>query len=230
MGQSLSQTLGAFDLLHSSHMWIQTILLRWKHSTTMQIRIFSRFWFFRRSRRLKINIRRTLVHFRKSHVRANKLDVQETDFYFTQFYRSWNNFSRCGFTHGWNSRSWSLGLGKRSVPFFPTPTQQHQRSSTTKLVAWYHNKQAHTKTKPRFQPSTTILIWTMLTVRHRTRSFLDLVTFDSDERLEVVWARERVGKIHARRDAMSDFSLRPYLGWRLQDKHLRPSALQSSCL
>ena len=35
-------------------------------------------------------------------------------------------------------------------------------------------------------------------------------------------------KIHARRDSMSDFSLRPYLGSRLQDKLLRPSAPQSS--
>ena len=36
----------------------------------------------------KINIRWTLVYFRKSHVRVSKLDVQETDFFFTQFNRS----------------------------------------------------------------------------------------------------------------------------------------------
>ena len=36
----------------------------------------------------KKNIRRDSVHFRKSHVRANKLDVQETDFSFTQLYGS----------------------------------------------------------------------------------------------------------------------------------------------
>ena len=34
---------------------------------------------------LKINIRWNFVHFRKSHVLASKLDVQETDFNFTQF-------------------------------------------------------------------------------------------------------------------------------------------------
>ena len=50
------------------------------------------------------------VHFRKSHVGINKLDVQEIDFCFTQFYRSWNYFSRCRFTHGWDSRSRSLGF------------------------------------------------------------------------------------------------------------------------
>ena len=35
----------------------------------------------------KINIRRSLVYFRKSHVCANKLDVQETNFSFTHLYR-----------------------------------------------------------------------------------------------------------------------------------------------
>ena len=38
--------------------------------------------------RLQVNIRKNSVHFRKSQVRANKLDVQETDFSFAQFYRS----------------------------------------------------------------------------------------------------------------------------------------------
>ena len=57
--------------------------------------------------------------FRKSHVCANKLDVQETDFSFTQFYRSSNHFSRCRFTHGRYSRSHSLGFGdwKYFVPY-----------------------------------------------------------------------------------------------------------------
>ena len=81
----------------------------WKHSTTMQTWIISRLWFCRRPWRLKINLRKNSVHFRKSHVCANKLDVQETDFSFTQFYRIWNHFSRCRFTHGRYSRSlWDL--------------------------------------------------------------------------------------------------------------------------
>ena len=42
----------------------------------------------RRPRTLEINSRRSSVHFRKSHVCANKLDVQETDFSFTQLCRS----------------------------------------------------------------------------------------------------------------------------------------------
>ena len=68
------------------------------------------------------------------------------------------------------------GFGYRSVPFFS------QTNSTTPKIkyretcrVWYHIKQAHPQTKPRFQPSTTILIWIMLIVCRRTRSFLDLV-------------------------------------------------------
>ena len=40
----------------------------------------------------KINIKRNSMHFRKSHVCANKLDVQETYFSFTQFNRSGQSF------------------------------------------------------------------------------------------------------------------------------------------
>ena len=98
MDKILWQTLGAFDLVHSSYKWIPAMLLCGKHSTTLQIRIVSRLWFCRRTGRLEVNIRMNSVYFRKSHVCANKMDVQETDFSFTQFHRSWNHFSRCRFT------------------------------------------------------------------------------------------------------------------------------------
>ena len=73
--------------------------------------------FCRRSWILKINITRSSVHFRASHVCAHKLDVQETDLSFTQFYGSWNNFSWCRFTHGRYSRSHSLGFGDWNMSF-----------------------------------------------------------------------------------------------------------------
>ena len=59
-------------------------------NTTQQcgLGLFQDSHFVRRLGRFKINIRRTLVHFRKSHVRANKLDVQETDIGLTQLNRS----------------------------------------------------------------------------------------------------------------------------------------------
>ena len=60
-----------------------------------------------------------LVHYRKSHVCANQLDVQETNFSVTQLYRSWNHFSRRKLTHGRYSRSDSLGFGwlKYFIPY-----------------------------------------------------------------------------------------------------------------
>ena len=81
--RACDKRFSTFDLVHSSHMWIQTILSCGKHCQTMQIGSVSRLRFCRRSWGFKIYIRWTLVHFRKSDVRANKLDVQETDFSFT---------------------------------------------------------------------------------------------------------------------------------------------------
>ena len=86
MDQSMWQTSESIDFIYSSYKWIQTILSCGKYCQAMQTGTVSRLWFCRRPWRLKINIRRTSVHFRKSHVCANKLDVQETDFSFIQFY------------------------------------------------------------------------------------------------------------------------------------------------
>ena len=135
MDEIMCQTFGAFDLLHSSHLWAQAMLSCGKHCTTMQVATVSGHWFCWRSWRLQIHIRRSLVYFRKSHVCANKLDVQETDFCFTQFYRSWGNFSRCKVTHGRYSRSHSLGFGDWSISF---RTEQHrwtQERATEKPIS-----------------------------------------------------------------------------------------------
>ena len=86
--QILWQTLGAVDLIHSSRMWIQTIMSCGKYTSTMQIRIVSGLWFCGRSRRLQINIRWTFVYFWKLNICTNKLDVQETDLGLTQLNRS----------------------------------------------------------------------------------------------------------------------------------------------
>ena len=128
MDQSLWQTPESIDFIYSSYMWIQTILLCGKHCKTMHVGTVSRLRFWRRSRRLKINISRSSVHFREPYVCANKLDVQETDFSFTQLNGSWSYFSWCRFTHGWNSHAWSLGLSDRSIAFLTKSNQQNQRS------------------------------------------------------------------------------------------------------
>ena len=104
--------------------------------------------FCRRSRRLKTNIRWTLVHFRIAHVRANKLDVHETDFSLTLLYRSWNNFIPCGFAHGWNSSSWSSGFSFGSVSFFPSQlsnTKDQVRANLSRNAT--SNKHTQNQTK-----------------------------------------------------------------------------------
>ena len=148
MDKSLWQTLGAFDLLHSSHMWIQAILLCGKHSTTMQIRIVSRLWFCRRPWRFEIYFGWNIVHFRKSHVRTKKLDVQETDFSFTQFHGSWNLFLSMQ-VYAWMRFPLSIfGIEwlKCFIPHQTKPNQQNQRCKrgTVKPVGKSWTKHAKT--------------------------------------------------------------------------------------
>ena len=75
MDQSLWQTIISFDLLHSSYMWLQLILSCGKHCKIMQIGTVSRLRFCRRSWGLKISFRWDIMHFRKSYVWSNHLDV-----------------------------------------------------------------------------------------------------------------------------------------------------------
>ena len=106
----------------------------WQHcyveNTAMQTRIVSRLWFCRR-RLKKTTLGGIFCAFRKSHVCAKKLDVQETDFSFTQCYKSRNHFSRCRFTHGRYSRSHSSGSGDWSVSFRTEQNRWTQERSQT---------------------------------------------------------------------------------------------------
>ena len=63
MDQSLWQTIMSFDLLHSSYMWLQTILSCGKHCQTMEIGTVSRLRFCKRSWGFKIYVRRSIVRF-----------------------------------------------------------------------------------------------------------------------------------------------------------------------
>ena len=132
----------------------KAILLCGKHSTTMQIRIVPRLWFCRRRRRLEVNIRRNLVHFRKPNICAKELDVQETDLSVTQFYGSWSHLSRCRFTHGRHSRSHSLGFGEWSISFLTKPNQPNHicKKDTVKPVGKSSTKHAKTNSNHAHQP------------------------------------------------------------------------------
>ena len=109
MDQGLWQTIESFDILHSSHMWIQTILSCGEHCTTMQIGTISRLWLRRRSWRFEIHFWRNIVRFWKSYICYNKLDVQETNFSFAQFNRIRNHFFGCRIEVRWYSLSWFMG-------------------------------------------------------------------------------------------------------------------------
>ena len=109
-------------VMNEKRVWCQTFITHVNLSNIAMWVIRHKEWLW-----LKINIGCSLVYFRKSNICANKLDVQEADICFTQCL-SWR-----WFTHGWNSRSWPLGFGDRSVSFTIEPTKQIQ-SVTWELV------------------------------------------------------------------------------------------------
>ena len=133
MDNSIWQTFGTFDLLHSSHMRIPTILFRGKHSTTMQIRIVSRLWFCWRLWKLKIDFWRNIVRFWKKYICSNILDVQETNSCFSQFNKIRNHFSRCRFTLSLS------GFGNWSVSF---RNEQNRWAQERAIVKPYGSWQA----------------------------------------------------------------------------------------
>ena len=132
----------------------------------MQIRIISRLWFCRRPWRLKVDIRWKFVQFRKSNVRANKLDVQGTNFCFTQFYGSWSKFLSMQVYAWMGSRSRSLGFVIEVFSFLTKRNQQNQRCKrvTGKPVGKHSNQTCGNK----FQPCTLISIWPTLITFHQT--------------------------------------------------------------
>ena len=132
MDQNMWQTIKSLDLLHSSHMWIQTILLCGKHSTTMQNRILSRLRLCWRPWRRKINIRRSFVHFWKSNICTNQLDVQESDDSVAQLWWIRDHIVGCWFVYGrftfWDLVIELLGMTQR----IPKPTQACTREPGVK--------------------------------------------------------------------------------------------------
>ena len=110
-----------------------------KHSTTMQTWIISRL-ILQEISTTQNQHREEFCAIRKSHVCANKLDVQETDFSLTQLHRSGNNFSWCRLTHGRYSRSHSLGFGDWSISFRTEQDWTTQGRTPRKPVAGYRAK------------------------------------------------------------------------------------------
>ena len=108
----------------------------------MQIGTVSGLWLCRRPWTLKINIRRCLVYFRKSHVCANMLDVPETDVSFTLFYRGWNHLLGAGSRMDGIP---ALTLWDLVIEIFhsvPNKIEQPKRRAPGKPVAGYQAKHA----------------------------------------------------------------------------------------
>ena len=77
--KSLWHTFSSFSFLHSSHMWIPTILWCRKHGSPMSTGFISRLRLCWRLRRFKINITENLTYLWKSNICSHKLDVQEAN-------------------------------------------------------------------------------------------------------------------------------------------------------
>ena len=159
-----------------------------KHGTTMQIRIVSRLSDFagdlEDSKSTSGGIRcifgsHTLVPISWMCFLA--------DFSFTQLNRSWSYFSRCIFTHGWDSRSRSLGLSDWSISFLTEPKQQNQRCkrATEKLVGKILNHTSENK----FQPRTPISIWPILITFHQAEHILVPLLCCMSLRIMKPWSR-----------------------------------------
>ena len=147
MDQSLWQTLGAFDVLRSSHKWVQTMLSCGK-KTAQQCR---------------------LGLFQDSDFAGYLEDSKSTSGGLLCIFGShtfvpisWMCKKQTSVSHrsanGWNSRSWSLGFGYWSVAFFFQPIKE-TRECTGKLDAWCmtRHQENEPRTKSRLQLSTTIL-------------------------------------------------------------------------
>ena len=127
-------------------------------------------FFCRRSGRLKINLRWTVEHFLKSHVRAKKVGCARSRLHSAS--HSSTEAEIVSQDAGLRMDGipaldlWDFGHG--SVSLFTKPTRPPKiKYEETGRVTPHQTRT--TKTKPRFQPSTTILIWVVLIVSRRSR-------------------------------------------------------------
>ena len=139
--QSMQQTIGTINFLHSFHEWLPPVLSCGQCGSTLSIAVISRCRLCRRSWRLKINIRRVFLHSWKSNMCTNQLDVQEANVSVAQLYWYWvrTHIVGCWFAFGRFTCAWLLGVGHRSAGNDPkmtqrtsTPTQSCTRETSVK--------------------------------------------------------------------------------------------------
>ena len=151
-------------------MWIQTISLCGKHSTTMQIRIVSRFWFLQETLKTQNQHQEDSGAFsevkhlcqqvgcarnrHQSHTVQQKLRL----FLLMQVY-AWTEFPRLIFGTWWL---------KSFIPHQTKPTKPKMLDNHRETCRQQH----HTTCEVKFQPSTSISMWLMLITFHQTWNLL----------------------------------------------------------
>ena len=145
----------------------------WDTQHNNAIRIVSGLWFCRRSWRLKINIRETVVHIRKSHVCSNELG---SNFLSHTVQRKLKLFLLMQ-VYAWMENQllifWDLFIEVfHSSPNQSKKTKDQVRGESSRNTT---SNKSTPKTKPRFQFITTIWNWVMLMMCRRTRSLLNSV-------------------------------------------------------
>ena len=108
-------TIISFDLLHSSYMWIQTVLSCGEHCQTMQIGTVSRLRFYRRSWGLKKNyFRWNIVRFFKGIRLFWSVGCVRNKLQFRTVNRIRNHILGRRIEFGWYSRTWFMGSDRCS--------------------------------------------------------------------------------------------------------------------
>ena len=123
MDSSMWQTTGTINFLHSFHEWLPPTLSCGQCGSTLSIGVISRFRLCRRSWRLKINIRRSFVHFWKSNIYTVQLDVQEANVSVSQLHRIRDHIVGCWFAYRRFTCAWLVGFGHWSAGNDPKNTK-----------------------------------------------------------------------------------------------------------
>ena len=148
-------------------------------NTAKQCRLglFSRLRFCRRSWGLKIYIRWNIVHFWKSYVCFNQLDVYGTNFSFAQFNRIRNHFFGCRIEIGRDSRprftgsdSWKIGATR--CQWWQRSRIKQTRTVLVCVCGRHQNGQQSEKTRSRFGK----FWWKTLVVQRESTTSNEVVT------------------------------------------------------
>ena len=121
----------------------------------MQIGTVSRLRLCRRSGGFKIYIRWNIVHFWKSYVCSNKLDMQEANISIPQLHRVWNHFFGCRIEVGWYTRTWFTGSDRRSSSW----KHESEWSSTGRCV---RTKVRFVQYLTQFKNERNLMEWSMI--------------------------------------------------------------------